>query len=70
MRENKMPRLPDLPPVKTRLPLSAWAFAGVITLCSIVSSLVHGLAPEHIMASFEQQAKASIHGVMAATTLR
>src|SRR5215470_16090237 len=43
--------------------LAAWAFAGLITLCSIVSSLVHGVA------SFEQ-AKASLHGVMAATTPR
>jgi len=55
--------MPDPPPVKTRLPLAAWAFAGLITLCSIVSSLVHGVA------SFEP-AKASLHGVMAATTLR
>jgi len=64
-----MPMVPDLPPVKTRLPLAAWAFAAVITLCSIVSSLVHGLAPGHAMLSFEQ-AKASINGFMAATTLR
>jgi hypothetical protein len=62
--------MPDLPPVKTRLPLAAWAFAGLVTLCSIVSSLVHGSAPGRIVASFEQQAKASIHGVMAATMLQ
>jgi hypothetical protein len=64
-----MSRVPNLPPVKTRLPLAAWAFAGLITLCSIVSSLVHGLAPDHGMVSWEQ-AKASINGVMAATMLR
>jgi hypothetical protein len=65
-----MPMLPDLPPVKTRLPLAAWAFAGAITLCSIVSSLMNGSASGNIMTNFEQQAKASIHGVMAATMLR
>ena len=68
-RENKMPRIPNLPPVKTRLPLAAWAFAGLITLCSIISSLVHGLAPGHGMVNREQ-AKASINGVMSATMLR
>jgi hypothetical protein len=68
-RENKMSRVPNLPPVKRRLPLAAWAFAGLIMLCSIVSSLVHGLAPGHGMVSWEQ-AKASINGVMAATMLR
>ena len=31
-------------PVKTRLPLTAWALAGLVTLVSVVSSLVH-LAP-------------------------
>jgi hypothetical protein len=62
--------MPDLPPVKTRLPLAAWAFAGAITLCSIVSLLMPGWASGDIMTSFEQQAKASVHGVMAATMLR
>ena len=28
-------------PVKTRLPLTAWVFAGLVTLFSVVSSLVH-----------------------------
>jgi len=68
-RENKMPRIPNLPPVKTRLPLAAWAFAGLITLCSIISSLVHGLAPGHGVVNWEQ-ARASINGVMSATMLR
>jgi hypothetical protein len=53
-RENKMPRIPNLPPVKTRLPLAAWAFAGLITLCSIISSLVDGLAPGHGVVNWEQ----------------
>ena len=28
-------------PVKTRLPLTAWVLAGLVTLFSMVSSLVH-----------------------------
>jgi xanthine/uracil permease len=28
-------------PVKTRLPLTAWVLAGLVTLFSVVSSLVH-----------------------------
>jgi hypothetical protein len=31
-------------PVKTRVPLTVWAFAGLLTLFSIVSSLVHVVA--------------------------
>jgi hypothetical protein len=31
-------------PVKTRVPLTAWAFAGFLALLSIVSSLVHVVA--------------------------
>jgi hypothetical protein len=27
-------------PVKTRLPLTAWVLAGLVTLCSLVSALV------------------------------
>ena len=42
-------------PVKTRLPLTAWALAGVVTLFSLVSSLVH-IAPasNHLQALSEQ----------------
>ena len=42
-------------PVKTRLPLTAWVLAGVVTLFSVVSSLVH-LAPvsNHIQTLSEQ----------------
>ena len=28
-------------PVKTRVPLTAWAFAGILTLLSLSSSLLH-----------------------------
>ena len=31
-------------PVKTRVPLAVWAFAGLLTLLSVVSSTVHYLA--------------------------
>ena len=31
-------------PFKTRVPLAAWAFAGLLTLLSIFSSLVHVVA--------------------------
>jgi len=31
-------------PVKTRVPLAVWAFAGFLTLVSMVSSTVHYLA--------------------------
>jgi hypothetical protein len=42
-------------PVKTRVPLTAWVFAGVVTLFSMASSLVH-IAPasNHIQAWSEQ----------------
>jgi hypothetical protein len=42
-------------PVKTRLPLTAWVLAGVVTLFSMVSSLVH-IAPasNHIQSLSEQ----------------
>ena len=33
-------------PIKTRVPLKAWAVAGLMTVFSIVSSLMH-VAPTH-----------------------
>ena len=33
-------------PIKTRVPLKAWIFAGLMTVFSIVSSLMH-VAPTH-----------------------
>jgi hypothetical protein len=63
-----MLRVPDIPPVRTRLPLAAWAVAGLITLFSMTSSLLHDFGPAHLMVSWEQT-KASIHGVVAGTAL-
>jgi hypothetical protein len=34
-------------PVRTRLPLSAWAVAGLVTLFSLASTLVQGSTTEH-----------------------
>jgi hypothetical protein len=36
-----MPRIVESLPLRTRLPLEAWALAGLVTLCSIVSSITH-----------------------------
>jgi hypothetical protein len=49
-------------PVKTRLPLEAWALAGLVTLFSLVSSLMHMPLSDHAKPSLEQatgQGKAS-----------
>ena len=43
-------------PIRTRVPVKAWVFAGLMTLFSLVSSLVH-LAPapsRALSASWEQ----------------
>jgi hypothetical protein len=44
-------------PVKTRVPLAAWAFAGLLTLLSISSSLVNIAAgpDRHLSASASKQ---------------
>jgi hypothetical protein len=45
-RGNKtMFKLPRTLPVRTRLPLGAWAIAAAITLFSLASSLFHAVAP-------------------------
>ena len=36
-----MPRIVETLPVKTRLPLEAWALAGLVTLFSLVTSVAH-----------------------------
>ena len=36
-----MPRIVETLPVKTRLPLEAWALAGLVTLFSIVTTVAH-----------------------------
>ena len=50
-------------PVKTRVPLAAWALAGLLTLLSIVSSLVHVVADpgRDLAASASEQAREARH---------
>jgi hypothetical protein len=36
-----MLRIPGTPPVKTRLPVAAWAIASVVTLFSLMSTVLH-----------------------------
>ena len=42
-------------PVKTRLPLTAWVLAGLVTLFSMVSSLVHVTPASNQALSFSEQ---------------
>lgn len=55
-----MCKIADLP-VKTRLPASAWAFAALVTLFSLVSTLVAPQAPSHQTA---QAARQPVHHAM------
>ena len=50
-------------PVKTRVPLTAWAFAGFLALLSIVSLLVHVVADpgRDLAVSTSEQAKEARH---------
>jgi hypothetical protein len=50
-------------PVKTRVPLAAWVFAGFLTLLSIVSSLLHVVADpgRDLAASVSEQARETRH---------
>ena len=41
-------------PVRTRLPLEAWALAGLVALFSLVSSLLHMSVADHARPSLEQ----------------
>jgi hypothetical protein len=41
-------------PVRTRLPLEAWALAGLVALFSLVSSLLHMSVADHSRPSLEQ----------------
>jgi hypothetical protein len=43
-------------PVKTRLPLTAWVLAGLVTLFSMVSSLVHVAPASNQTHSLSEQA--------------
>lgn len=50
-----MLKIPGTPPVRTRLPLAAWAVAAVVTLFSLVSSLLHAHQPlGHAMPSADE----------------
>jgi hypothetical protein len=42
-----MLKLPPTLPVRTRIPLPAWALAGAVALFSLASSLLHAGAPSH-----------------------
>jgi hypothetical protein len=46
-------------PVKTRLPLTAWVIAGLVTLFSMVSSLVHVAPASHQMLSEQATTEAN-----------
>ena len=46
-REIEMLKIPNSIPVKTRLPLSAWAVAALLTLFSVMSSLLHLSPVDH-----------------------
>ena len=43
-------------PVKTRLPLTAWALAGVVTLFTLLSSLVHIAPASNYLEALSEQA--------------
>ena len=50
-----MLKIPDTLPVRTRLPLAAWAVAAAVTLASLMSSLLHAPQPtDRAMPSAEQ----------------
>ena len=57
-----MLKIPKTLPVRTRLPLAAWAVAGLVTLFSLMSALMHH--SHHSITSVDQ-AKASNGHVMA-----
>jgi hypothetical protein len=42
-----MLKISGTPHVKTRLPVAAWAIAGVVTLFSLMSTLLHMATPIH-----------------------
>jgi hypothetical protein len=46
-REFEMLKIPNSIPIKTRLPLSAWAVAAVLTLFSVASSMLHLSPVDH-----------------------
>jgi len=49
-------------PVKTRLPLTAWVLAGLVTLCSLVSALMHVTnIPERTVSVVDQETPKAAH---------
>ena len=60
-------------PVKTRLPLAAWVFAGLVTLFSLVSTLMQVPANDQANATDMAQAVQDMSGnkgIIAASTIR
>ena len=55
-----MLKTPPTLPVRTRVPLAAWAIAAVITLYSLVSTLLHMQSSHHTMEA-EQPVVTSHH---------
>jgi hypothetical protein len=50
-----MLKIPETLPVRTRVPVAAWAVAGVVALFSLVSSLMHSpLLSDHATPRAEQ----------------
>ncbi len=47
-------RIVESLPIRTRLPIEAWALAGLVALFSLVSSLVHMSDADHTRPSLEQ----------------
>lgn len=69
-----MRRFTETLPVKTRLPLAAWVFAGLVTLFSLVSTLMQVPANDQAnatdMAQAVQQDMSGNKGIIAASTIR
>lgn len=69
-----MRRFSETLPVKTRLPLTAWVFAGLVTLFSLVSTLMQVPANDQgnatDMAQAVQQDMSGDKGIIAASTIR
>jgi hypothetical protein len=56
-----MLKLPPTLPVRTRVPLAAWAIAALVTLFSLMSSFLHSLDPAgHWMPRAEQIERPSV----------
>jgi hypothetical protein len=56
-----MLKTPRTIPVRTRLPLAAWAIAAAVTLASLMSSLLHAYHPaDRFLPSAEQRMQPKI----------